>query len=226
MGGKGKRRREKNFKAAHGGYSRLPPPPNPSNVDALPCKLRQIMSFTSPLHDGSSKPSMSGEEKRKRRRGDAEKDSVNSEATTDDRGLMIPEKMDEGGSDSADEKKKKKRKRNQANDLRFETLVNTKTSQKKRERRKKYLESKKKKHKQSTTEDNLDFPGCEKIQFGDVVQAPPKLTSLPKGLKKVPDASQERVRLQAIDAYRKRKGWTSRPGLQLQLPNLDAASSL
>jgi len=46
MGGKGKRRREKNYRAAHGGYSGLPPPPNPSQLDALPSKLRQIMSFS------------------------------------------------------------------------------------------------------------------------------------------------------------------------------------
>ncbi|WCJ22827.1 hypothetical protein M5689_004894 [Euphorbia peplus] len=219
MGGKGRRRREKNFKAAHGGYSRLPPPPNSSKADALPIKLRQIMSFTSPLPEGSSKASVSGEDKRKPRRGgDAEKDPITSEATA--------RKADDGsGHDSGDETIKKKRKKNQVSDLRFETLVSTKTSQKKRERRKKYMETKKnKKHKQSTTEDNLDFPGHEKIQFGDVVQAPPKLLSLPKGLKKVPDASQERVRLQAIEAYRQRKGWTSRLGLQL--PNLDVAASL
>lgn len=53
MGGKGRRRREKNYRAAHGGYSRLPPPPNPSQVDALPSKLRKIMSFAPHLQDGS-----------------------------------------------------------------------------------------------------------------------------------------------------------------------------
>lgn len=53
MGGKGRRRREKNYKAAHGGYSRLPPPPKSSQVDALPSKLRKLISFTSAL---SSKP--------------------------------------------------------------------------------------------------------------------------------------------------------------------------
>ena len=37
-----------------------------------------------------------------------------------------------------------------------------------------YLEAKKKKNKKS--EEKQDFPGCEQIQFGDVVQAPPKLT--------------------------------------------------
>ncbi|WVZ04832.1 hypothetical protein V8G54_018178 [Vigna mungo] len=57
MGGKGKRRREKNYRAAHGGYSGLPPPPNPSQLDALPSKLRQIMSFSQDPNgaNGSSK---------------------------------------------------------------------------------------------------------------------------------------------------------------------------
>lgn len=56
MGAKGKRRREKNYRAAHGGYTGLPPPPDPSKLDALPSKLRQILSFTQPIQqqNGSS----------------------------------------------------------------------------------------------------------------------------------------------------------------------------
>ncbi|KAH0669959.1 hypothetical protein KY285_024108 [Solanum tuberosum] len=46
MGGKGKKRREKNYRAAHGGTTRLPPPPNTSSIDAIPSKLRQIMAFS------------------------------------------------------------------------------------------------------------------------------------------------------------------------------------
>ncbi|KAE9463075.1 hypothetical protein C3L33_05016, partial [Rhododendron williamsianum] len=53
MGGKGRKRREKNYRAAHGGNSRLPPPPKPSSVDALPSKLRAIMAFTHPSQPGS-----------------------------------------------------------------------------------------------------------------------------------------------------------------------------
>lgn len=53
MGGKGRKRREKNYRAAHGGgYTRLPPPPDPSQVDALPSKLRKLISFTSSLSQG------------------------------------------------------------------------------------------------------------------------------------------------------------------------------
>jgi hypothetical protein len=39
-----------------------------------------------------------------------------------------------------------------------------------------YLEDKKKKHKKARTEEDLDFPGREEIKFGEVVEAPPKLT--------------------------------------------------
>lgn len=56
MGGKGIRRREKNYTAAHGGgnNTRLPPPPVPSSIDALPSKLRKLMSLA-----GSSLPYVS-----------------------------------------------------------------------------------------------------------------------------------------------------------------------
>ncbi|KAK0581071.1 hypothetical protein LWI29_009633 [Acer saccharum] len=78
-----------------------------------------------------------------------------------------------------------------------------------------YLEAKKNKHKKAKTEENLGFPGHEKVEFGDVVKAPPspKLVTLPKGFKTV--ALQERLRLQAVEAYRSRKGWTTRPGVML-----------
>lgn len=42
-----------------------------------------------------------------------------------------------------------------------------------------YLE-KKKKHKKGNEEENFDFPGQEKIKFGDIVQAPPKFSVTPK----------------------------------------------
>ena len=55
MGGKGKKRREKNYRAAHGGYSRLPPPPpDPSQLDALPSKLRKLISLTYSQSEGFS----------------------------------------------------------------------------------------------------------------------------------------------------------------------------
>ncbi|GKV12961.1 hypothetical protein SLEP1_g24043 [Rubroshorea leprosula] len=85
-----------------------------------------------------------------------------------------------------------------------------------------YLEAKKKKHKKAKTEENMDFPGREQVKFGEVVEAPPKLVAVPKiiiafKMKTAQDASKERLRLQAIEAYRNRKGWTSRPGA-VELP--------
>lgn len=38
-----------------------------------------------------------------------------------------------------------------------------------------YFEAKKKKNKRPKIDDVRDFPGCEEIEFGEVVQAPPKL---------------------------------------------------
>ncbi|TYK24495.1 protein PXR1 [Cucumis melo var. makuwa] len=114
------------------------------------------------------------------------------------------------------EKKNKKRKRKQVTDLRFEdSLEESSRRLKKRERRKKYQEAKKNKHKKAKTEEVLDFPRHEKIKFGDVVEAPLKLLAVPKAFKSAQVASQERKRLQAINEYRNRKGWTSRPGIQI-----------
>ena len=41
-------------------------------------------------------------------------------------------------------------------------------------------EAKKKKHKKVEEDEILEFPGQEKIKFGDIVQAPPKLSFNPK----------------------------------------------
>lgn len=35
------------------------------------------------------------------------------------------------------------------------------------------------------------------------------------------DASKERLRLQAVEAYRQRKGWTSRLGIQISPPAIE-----
>jgi hypothetical protein len=56
MGGKGRRRREKNYAASHGGDKRLPPPPKVKEMEALPSKLRLLMKFRNPFSDKT--PSM------------------------------------------------------------------------------------------------------------------------------------------------------------------------
>ncbi|CAN0921391.1 hypothetical protein LINGRAHAP2_LOCUS32566 [Linum grandiflorum] len=215
MGGKGLRRREKNYRAAHGGDSRLPPPPDASKHDAFPSKLRQLMTFVSTPHDNGS-DKLPPTKKRKGGAVDEPPRLVKENLPTRAKQSVKDDDDDNGGGES--KKKNKKRKRNQVKDLRFESLTgNTKTKEKRKERKKKYLEAKKKKkNHNSEAEGNADdFPGKDHVQFGDVVQAPPKLKSVPKGAKKVIDASKERLRLQAIENYRNRKGWKTRPGIQL-----------
>ncbi|KAE8693800.1 histone deacetylase complex subunit SAP18-like [Hibiscus syriacus] len=222
MGGKGRRRREKNYRAAHGGPARLPPPPDPSQVEAIPSKLRQIMSFTTDSLHGEHKPAEGDAEKKKKQavngiklKANEIKDGSNDKNFKKSRDLECEE--DTMRSEKVG-KKNKKRKSNQVTDLRFETTVDRLSgSSKRKERKKKYFEAKKKKHKNARTEENLDFPGRENVKFGDVVDAPPKLVTVPKGSKNLLDASKERLRLDAIEAYRSRKGWSSRPGAP-QLP--------
>ncbi|KAH8488505.1 hypothetical protein H0E87_024248 [Populus deltoides] len=139
MGGKGRRRREKNYRAAHGGsHSLLPPPPKSSQVDALPSKLRKLISLTSQLHDDSAKNSMSGQENTKQQVGDAKKKRAHEEGN--EATMVKDEGVEEIVEGSGDEKRKKKKKKKQVNDLRFEMgLHKSKTVEKRRERKKNIL---------------------------------------------------------------------------------------
>ncbi|XP_062090550.1 uncharacterized protein LOC133796877 [Humulus lupulus] len=221
MGGRGRKRREKNYLAAHGGnYNRLPPPPDPSQLDALPSKLRTLISLTSPQPEGSTRDSKKAQKKRKNEDDASElksgdKDEVNLK-TTVFKDLNLSNDHDDTVENSAKEKKKRKRKA--VEDLRFVgEMEKSNNSSKRREHKKKYLEARKNKHKKVKMEENLNFPGHEKIEFGDIVKAPLKLLTVPK-VKKTQDVSHELVRLQAIESYRKSKGWSSRPGIHLPLP--------
>lgn len=228
MAGKGKRRREKNYRAAHGGPSRLPPPPDHSKVDALPSKLRALMSLPTSSFQEAAKGSILKDAEGKRKRadgGDAEKRkrefekeirSESNELIEDGKDVPDGSQLTDSEGEierSKDENKKKKRKRKQVTDLRFEKEI-LGLSSKRKERKKKYLEAKKNKHKKGKTEGHLEFAGREQVKFGDVVDAPPKLVMVPKAfkLKTAQHASKERLRLEAIEAYRNRKGWSSRPG--------------
>ena len=53
MTGKGVRRREKNYRAAHGGDARLPPPPKQRELDALPSKLRRLIAIQNKQNGGA-----------------------------------------------------------------------------------------------------------------------------------------------------------------------------
>lgn len=235
MGGKARRRREKNYLNAHGGGdSRLPPPPDFSTLDAVPSKLRKLMSLTGVKQanngakkqkvDAGVKKSNNGAEKQKvdtekRQRSEDELGVVDAnDRRGDDDGELVGgdfDHVDENVNDGTYEKKKKKRKRKQVDDLRFEALDKLAGGGSKRKERRKIRNSeKKKKRKGITGQENVDFLDRDDVKFGDVVQAPPKLV-VPKTFKISKDACQERQRIQAVEAYRKRKAWTSRPGLQL-----------
>ncbi|KAF2567369.1 hypothetical protein F2Q68_00028433 [Brassica cretica] len=290
MGGKGKKRREKNYLASHGGPARLPPPPDRSKQDALPSKLRVLMNYTSPPPPQDSTKQVVDKKEKKAKAGvDAAKVLVKPGSEAKSEAKAVEESKSEGYTTSSDhendgdditlnkgdDKKKKKRKRNEIKDLRFEQeLAELDGRSKRKERKKKYWEAKKQKKKGKTedtlrenfpkheqirfgdvvqappklavvpkvyrvsncnslcyiwyweakkqkkkgkTEDTLreNFPKHEQIRFGDVVQAPPKLAVVPKARKTPMSASKERLRLEAIEAYRSRNGWTSRPGVQI-----------
>ena len=104
-----------------------------------------------------------------------------------------------------------------------------------------FLKAKKKKQKKGKSEQILDLPKRDEVKFGEVVEAPPKLAVIPvrsisstfgcslvlvlsltksssllmQTHKKYLDASRERLRIQASEAYRSRKGWTNRLGVHL-----------
>ncbi|XP_059318159.1 uncharacterized protein LOC132068552 [Lycium ferocissimum] len=221
MGGKGKKRREKNYRAAHGGPTRLPPPPTPSSIDAVPSKLRQLMAFS-----GDGKGSHDNAERKKGDGGDsANGKRIHSEDRVQAKNAGNRSKDDKNSLSgvevaelNAHQKRNKKRKRKEVKDLRFDTAELGITSSKRKERKKQRLAEMKKKHKKGNADENMDFPGREEIKFGEVVEAPPKLV-VPKAFKNnVHDASKERLRLQAVEAYRQRKGWTSRLGIQITPP--------
>ncbi|KAM0934761.1 hypothetical protein DsansV1_C31g0219661 [Dioscorea sansibarensis] len=216
MGGKGQRRREKNYLAAHGGVRRLPPPPDPKELEAIPSKLRKLMLFKNPPPSASgSSPGDAPPEKRKAiataemkwKKKDSKTMDVEEQASS----LQMSDKCATTDA-SLNEKSKRKRKRKAVSDLRF--LNEVATLSKKKDRKKEFLQARKKKHKKANTNDVVDFPAREEVKFGDVVQAPPKLsfTKLPKASM---DASQERFRLEAIEAYRNQRKWVSRPGMKL-----------
>ncbi|KAJ0968667.1 hypothetical protein J5N97_025584 [Dioscorea zingiberensis] len=225
MSGKGRRRREKNYLAAHGGYNRLPPPPNPKELEAIPSKLRKLMRFKNPPPSTSgSSPGDAPPGKRKALAAVEAKGKKKGSNTMDIEEQMSSRQMhDKAATRDAilNDKSNRKRKRKTVSDLRF--LDEAATLSKKKDRKKEYLQARKKKQKKTKINDIVNFPGHEEIKFGDVVEAPPKL-SFPKVPKASMDASHERFRLEAIEAYRNQRKWVSRPGIKL--PSLAEGPSL
>ncbi|KAL9252391.1 hypothetical protein AKJ16_DCAP00623 [Drosera capensis] len=85
------------------------------------------------------------------------------------------------------------------------------------------FKSKKKKQKKANVDD-VEFHKRDEVKFGEVVQAPPKLV-VPKAFKKSLDASHERLRLKAVEAYRGRKKWSSWPGVHLPFASTPSTPS-
>ncbi|THU61377.1 hypothetical protein C4D60_Mb07t22640 [Musa balbisiana] len=232
MGGKGQKRREKNYRSAHGGDTRLPPPPSVKEMEAIPSKLRKIMELKN-LNSSSAKPGPApnpkdaGKEKRKE--GSAVEKKVNTKeepssefSSVTKEGIQGMKDKDIDGKDatttpSLGNERKRKRKKNAPKDLRFQELDQAATTTRKK-KRKEYHEARRKKNKKAKTDGVVDFPGREEIKFGEVVEAPPKLSVPKKSLKTPHDAFHERIRLEAIEAHRNQRGWTSRPGVQIPVP--------
>eukprot|EP01018_Ginkgo_biloba_P016137 Gb_31695 [translate_table: standard] len=233
MGCKGRRRREKNYRAAHGGHAPLAPPPTSKDIDAIPSKLRRIIQLRNSsdskllpsgggARHGPHKSSQFGNEKSKEKQGGKHISATVPDLKKNHAGetkVICEEFQNKHNAieQPVGQSSSSKRKWKQGDELRLllESQNIAPAGKRKRERKKKYLEAKKKKHKRTKNDDAVEFPQHEKIQFGEVVKAPPKL-EFPKKvtmeMKTRQDVSQERLRLQAIEDYRHRKGWTSRPG--------------
>ncbi|KAG6494409.1 uncharacterized protein LOC122002941 [Zingiber officinale] len=235
MGGKGQRRREKNYRAAHGGETRLPPPPSLKELDVFPFKLRKIMelrneNFFAVKQGHTSTSKGSGGQKRKpvsdcvseKNKKLYKNESSSTTSSVNKEGIPAIKEDHLNSNDAIktqflNGEEKEKRKRKVPKDLRFVDMDQVAGVSRKK-KRKDYLEAKKKKNKRPKIDDVRDFPGREEIVFGEVVQAPPKL-SVPKRSTKGPlDAFHERVRLETIEAYRKKRGWESRPGVHIPMP--------
>jgi len=151
MGGKGQRRREKNFLAAHGGASRLPPPPNLKELDALPSKLRKIMQL-------KNQGSLQNPANKKRKRADADEKTANPKDShpfvefklekEDNVGKTSVKKLGESDAVTNSETRKRKRNKKTVDDLRFQNLDQAAVHSRRKERKKEYFESKKKKKKE------------------------------------------------------------------------------
>lgn len=231
MGCKGKRRREKNYLAAHGGFT-LAPPPTAKEMEAIPSKLRRLMELKNSPHPKKlakesdaahgGKKSRSYENKKsegKKIMGKKLASPYNSKAKDASESKTVCEEFENKLDmvQQSEERLSSKRKRKRGDELRFllENENLTTSSNKKREHKKKYLDAKKKKHNKAKNVDPTDYPLHETFKFGEVVTAPPKLEFPKKAtteIKMRQDVSQERLRLQAVENYRHRKGWNSRPG--------------
>lgn len=227
--GKGRRRRQANYLAAHGGEHKLPAPPTATDAAAVPRKLRRIMTLkaSSSPHNPSSHLSLDLGKNRirsksetnalQRSKGIAEKQHRIMKSEKQQDTSLQARDVGEGHENSAvlpNESvapKRKKRKREEDLQLLMEKFKATPIHKGLNDRKKRYLQEKKNKKKPgrfNSVEPNPSLHQRERIGFGDIVDAPPRL-SFPKKNKNI---SEERLRQQAVETYRQKKKWLSRPG--------------
>lgn len=214
--GKGRRRRQANYLAAHGNHAALPAPPTASDVAALPSKLRRIITLKSSTPHG--KIHKTGKSIIKNPGGVHGKQPQKQKRRTQEDGSnvltqgQLEDGRDVGPSEASEPKQKKKRKQEDELQALSEKFKATPIRRGLSEHKKKYLQEKKNKKKRvmycDSNEKTLSLHKQEKISFGEIVEAPPKL-SFPK---KLTNVAEERLRQQAIATYREKKKWVSRPG--------------
>ncbi|KAG0607711.1 hypothetical protein M758_8G048700 [Ceratodon purpureus] len=237
--GKGRKRREANFKASHpDAVARLAPPPATKDISAVPSKLRRIMQFREAgvagnVNAGADVGHSKKQAKESRESKHAKEETKNSKAKKEEApGTSVSNSGKQATADGqvagSNTKPLNKRRREHEELLQLaEKIKANPVRTVLSDREKKYLEEKKKKRlKNTTVQALLNEPKRDHVAFGDIVQAPPELAFPAKDkvtMKEAKPASIERVRLQVIEAYRQRKGTKAglAKGLPVLVPNSD-----
>ncbi|KAI5075721.1 hypothetical protein GOP47_0009797 [Adiantum capillus-veneris] len=228
--GKGRRRRRANYLAAHDSHAILPAPPTVSDFVAVPSKLRRIITLKSASpygHLSKGRDHHPGTRRAKGKQAQKQRSTKQKNASNDRKQEETGNGRDICPSEASEPKQKKNRKWEDELQVLSEKFKATPVHKGLNERKKRYLQEKKNRKKRVTPSDinesNPSLHKQEKISFGEIVEAPPKL-SFPT---KHTTAAVERLRQQAIETYRERRKWLTRPGSH-QPPPLanEAAMSL
>nr|XP_024360353.1 uncharacterized protein LOC112274813 isoform X2 [Physcomitrium patens] len=185
--GKGRKRREANFKASHpDAMPRLAPPPDLKDINAVPAKLRKIMQFKEigNLVNKHSGATIGHSKNQGKDFKDSKEKKVGAPGTkVDDKKAAPASNNPTQGTvngEAAEETPKplSKRKREHEELLQLAEKIKAPSARAGiSEKRKKYLEEKKKKKlKNSDVQALLNQPKRDHVKFGDIVQAPPELS--------------------------------------------------
>lgn len=211
--GKGRTRREANFKASHD-VKELAPPPAATDLFAVPAKLRRIMQFNETKNPVNVKNGADSGQNKKQAKDNRESklENKNTKAKKEEAPgtpAALKDNKDGQGAENAS-KPSSKRKREHEELLQLAEKIKAKPAKAKiSDRKKRFLEEKKKKKlSNATVQALMNAPKKDHVAFGEVVQAPPQLAfpEKNKAIKEAHSAEIEKMRLQAIEAYRQRKG--------------------